>query len=79
MNCQNIKFNWILYSDDDKLHYENKPIQKRFKTPLYDNILNNHVKSTVRGNLSTNYWVKATNPHSGINNYNCFSSSGKTN
>ena len=77
MNCQNIKFNWVLYSDDDKLHYENKPVQKRFKTPLYDNILNNHVKSTVRGNLSTNYWVKATNPHTGINNYNCCSSSGK--
>ena len=76
-NCQNIKFNWVLYSDDDKLYYENKPVQDRFKTALYDNILNNHIKSTVRGNLSTNYWIRASNPHTGKNNYNCCSSSGK--
>ena len=76
-DCQNVKFNWVLYSDDDKLHYENKPIQERFTTPLFNNLLNNHVKSTVRGNLPTNYWINATNPHTGENNYNCCSSSGK--
>ena len=75
-NCQNIKFNWLIYSDNDKLNYENKPIQKRFTTPLYDNKLNAHVKSTIRGNLPTNYWKGSKNPHSGNNNYNSCSSSG---
>ena len=75
--CQNIKINWVLYSDDNKLHYENKPVQKRFKTPLYDNDLNKHIKSTVRGNLPTNYWIPHCTPHSGRSNYNCCSSSGK--
>ena len=75
--CQNVKFNWLLFSDNDKIYYENKPIQKRFTLALYNNTLNNHVKSTVRGNLKTNYWKGAWNPHSGLNNYNCCSSSGK--
>ena len=76
-NCQNVKFNWVLYSDDDKLHYENKPVQERFTTPLFNNELNNHVKTTVRGNLSTNYWKGTWNPHSGVNHYICCGSSGK--
>ena len=75
-NCQNIKFNWLLYSDDEKLHYENKPVQERFKTALYENYVNRHIKSTIRGNLASNYWKDAHNPHSGYNNYSCCSSSG---
>ena len=75
-NCQNIKFNWLLFSDDEKMLYDNKPIQERFTTALYNNTLNNHVKSTVRGRLPTNYWKGAGNPHTGINNYNCCSPSG---
>ena len=76
-NCQNVKFNWLLYSDDEKLTYNNKSIQERFKTPLFNNSLNKHIKSTVRGNLSVNYWNGCWNPHSGITNFNCCSSSGK--
>lgn len=75
--CQNIKFNWLLYSDNDKLYYEKSPVQKRFIRPLFHNSLNAHVKSIVRGNLSTNYWEGAFTPHSGTNNYNCCSPSGK--
>ena len=75
--CQNVKFNWLLYSDDNKLHYEKKTVQERFKTALYRNFLNKHVKSTVRGNLPINYWIGATNPHTGENNYKCCSASGK--
>ena len=76
-DCQNVKFNWLVYSDNEKLRYRNIPVQKRFKTPSFSCVLNNHVKTTVRGNLLTNYWVNATNPHTGENNYNCCSSSGK--
>ena len=75
--CQNVKFNWVLYSDDNQIHYHNKPVQERFTTPLFNNSLNNHVKSKVRGNLSFNYWKGAWNPHSGVIKYNCCSSSGE--
>ena len=76
-NCQNVKFNWVLYSDNNQLYYVNKPIQERFTKPLFNNSLNNRIKSTVRGNLSSNYWKGAWNPHSGVTNYNSCSSSGK--
>ena len=36
-----------------------------------------HIKSTVRGNLSINYWYQASNPHSSGNQFNSCSSSGK--
>ena len=55
--CQNVKFNWMIYTDNDKLHYENKSVQERFTKPLLNISVNIHVKSTVRGNLSTNYWL----------------------
>ena len=66
----------MIYSDNDKLHYENKSVQERFTKPLLNISVNNHVKSTVRGNLPTNYWIGITNPHSGLNNYNCCDPSG---
>ena len=77
INCENVKFNWLLYSDDDKLYYENKPVQERFKTPLYSNIKNKVVKLTVKGNLPTNFWKGAYTPHFGVNNYSCCDLSGK--
>ena len=75
--CENIKINWLIYTDNDKLYYEKKPVQERFTEPLYDNVFfNKHIKSTVRGNLSTNYWFKANNPHTSDNEYIACSSSG---
>ena len=77
-NCQNIKFNWLIYSDNDKLYYENKPVQERFTQPIKKNkFFNKHIKSTVRGNLSKNYWIGAKNPHTSINEFIACSSSGK--
>ena len=32
--CQVIKINWLMYSDNDLLYYENKPLFERFNTPL---------------------------------------------
>ena len=52
----------MIYSDNDKLHYENKSVQERFSKPLLNISVNIHVKSTVRGNLPTNYWIGITNP-----------------
>ena len=71
--CQNIKINWVLY-DNTNLYYENKPIEKRKNYKTYEN---KHIKSTVRGNLSTNYWNRLDNPHSSQKKFISCSCSGK--
>ena len=77
-NCISVKINWLLYSDNNLIYYENLPIQRRFLSPLTNSSLNIHIKSTVRGNLSLNYWKDAQNPHTTIYQYKSCSSSGKT-
>ena len=72
--CQNIKINWVSYSNKQSLYYDKRPIQQRVISSI---IPNKHIKSTVRGNLSINYWYHATNPHSSGNKFNTCSSSGK--
>ena len=76
-NCKSVKTNWLIYSDNDLIHYENLPIQSRFLTPIYNSSLNIHIKSTVRGKLNINYWKDALNPHTTKYKYNSCSSSGK--
>jgi len=70
--CQVIKINWLMYSDNDLLYYENKPLAERFNTYLINDISNRAIKSTARGNLTINYWKKSRNPHTALTNYiNC--------
>ena len=59
------------------LYYENKPLQIRFNKPMFNNIANKHIKSTVRGHMKENYWSKWATPHSSSNNFISCSSSGK--
>ena len=59
------------------MYYEDKPLQERIKVFRYDNPVNIHIKSTVKGSLSINYWENASNPHSSNINYTSCSSSGK--
>ena len=54
--CQNIKINFLYYSDNDLLYYDSRPIQERFTTPLWNHSMNGVVKSTVRGGMKENYW-----------------------
>jgi len=71
--CENVKVNWVnYYSENDVLYYENRPYQERFKnfTPNY------HIKSTVRGNLSHNFWGNVQNPHTSLDHFNTCTSSG---
>jgi hypothetical protein len=76
--CANVKINWIRYqSEEEALYYENKLLQIRFKKPLLNHISNKHIKSTVRGRLTKNYWSNSRNPHSSLVNYKSCSSSGK--
>ena len=76
--CQNIKINWLMYNSyRESLYYENKPLNKRFIKPFFNDSGNQHIKSTVRGNLPKNYWRKWLNPHSSGYNITSCSSSGK--
>lgn len=74
--CQIIKINWLCYTNENSLYYRNLPLKKRIKTVLYNNTNNYHIKSTVRGNLSQNYWTKMENPHTSINDYISCNSNG---
>ena len=71
--CQNIKINWAFVQPNKILYYENKSLSQRFK----NFIPNQHIKSTVRGNLPINYWIKLYDPHTSALNVTTCSSSGK--
>ena len=73
--CQNIKINWLMYSDNNLIRYSNKPLQERFTQPLYN--YSYTIKSIVKGNLNINFWEKATNPHTSKYGFQSCSSSGK--
>ena len=77
VHCQNIKINWLMSINNDTLYYENKPLQQRIKTFGYNNPVNIHIKSTVRGGLPINYWTISHNPHTSTLNITSCSSSGK--
>ena len=51
-DCPNIKKNWLYYSDNNKINYENKPLTRRFPNPSIYKGENKHVKSIMRGNIS---------------------------
>ena len=71
-NCDNIKINFLFYSDNDLLYYDNRPVQERFTKPLYNHPDNNVVKSTVRGGLPDNYWNNKCCVHTSLMNVtNC--------
>ena len=61
--CDNIKINWIVYSDNNLVYYDDRKIQQRFTEQLLQDVDNIHIKSTVRGHMKTNYWSSYGNPH----------------
>ena len=73
-NCQNIKVNWLIFTDNNLINYENKPIQERFTSSLN---ISKVIKSIVRGNLNINYWEKAQNVHSSYYGFKSCYASGK--
>ena len=75
--CEHIKMHWIVYSDNNLLYYENKQIKERFTLESSYKKINKHIKSTVRGNLSHNYWKIAWTPHSTTDEFYSCTSSGK--
>ena len=75
--CKNIKINWVVYSDNDLVYYDNRSIQERFTKPLLESKMNYHIKSTVRGHLKKNFWNKIYHPHSSNVSFTACSSTGK--
>lgn len=63
-----IKINWMIYTDNNLLTNDFRPVLERFTTPMnYDKCTiynfpeNNHVKSIVRGGIKRFKWLN--NPH----------------
>ena len=54
----NLKIQHFLnnYKTNNSLYYENKSLIKWANIPNFNISVNLHIKSTVRGNLSKNYW-----------------------
>ena len=50
--CEAILFNWLIYTDNDLIYYDNRTLLERFTVPNYNVLDNIVVKSIVRGNLN---------------------------
>ena len=66
INCENIQLNWLLYTDNNLIYYQNKSLIKRFTEKDPKRIkrkINKHSngKSILRGHISN---IKITNFHS---------------
>lgn len=75
--CDNIKINWLFYSDNEKIYYEKKSIFTRFPKPLLNDSSNVSTKSIVKGRLKNNYWYNMHNPHTTSLPYTSCNSVGK--
>lgn len=60
---------WLCYGDSEQLYYEDKPVQERFKVPVYnynsffDNLI---IKSIIKTNIKNLVWdfkIPLTNTH----------------
>ena len=61
-DCEAIQFNWLLYSDNNLIHYDNRPLVKRFK-PEYNHRANFWQKLIVRGNLNKRIFIANKSCH----------------
>ena len=54
--CQKIYLNWLFHTDNNKIHYENNSLFKRFpeieRDAIIDKNFSQKVKSIIRGNIS---------------------------
>ena len=75
--CITIKINFLFYSDNELLYYDNRTVQERFTKPLRRHGSNGFVKITVRGGLTPNYWSVKCGIHT--SSFKCYAcnSAGK--
>ena len=61
--CEAILFNWVIYTDNNLLYYDNRTLIKRFtESNLYDKD-NSYVKSIVRGGLNKTIFYPEKSNH----------------
>ena len=61
--CEAIIFNWVMYTDNDLVYYDNRPLNVRFTEPYFQAGANKFVKSMVRGNLNKTVFVEGKSNH----------------
>ena len=61
--CPIVKINWLMFSDNGQINYENKSTTKRFPKPSLNQNAGIHVKSIMRGNISYHKYGKTYSPH----------------
>ena len=76
-NCESVKFNWRVFTDNNQLDYINKPLMERFPIETKYKWENRHVKSTFRGRLNYKKFIKNYSAHSIYSNVKACTSSGK--
>jgi len=53
--CDFIKIHWLIPSDNNLVHYDNRTLLERFKGPYINSL---HIKSIIRGHINNlKYWV----------------------
>jgi len=62
-NCESISINWLIYSDNNLLYYDNRSVIQRFTSPCYKNRENRLVKSIIRGNLNKRVFYPFSSNH----------------
>lgn len=79
-NCESIKINWRVFSDNNFLYYEDKPLNERFVEKINESHwINTVVKPIIRGNLSNYNSKKSFYPHNIFNNTKSCNSNGEIN
>ena len=61
--CEVIKINWVMYTNDNLLYYDNRSLKERFPNPTYIREDVRAVKSIVRNDSRRNPWVHNSAPH----------------
>ena len=76
-DCEHVKINWRVFTDNEQLDFEDKNPKERFPIETDYKYENRHVKSIVRGGLNYKNMGKTNNTHSVFSNLKACSSSGK--
>ena len=76
-NCDHVKINWRVFTDNEQLDYQNRPLMERFPIETNYTYENRHVKTTVRGRLDIKKYQRSYNPHNIWSNIKACSCSGK--
>jgi len=61
--CEAIEFNWVIYGDNELIHYDKRPLVERFTEPYFEDKANSYVKSILRGGLNKTVFVPKKSNH----------------